>query len=202
MTSLSLSRGYAPISTPRARDASRGPAAAPIRGMPRYLHAQPVRVSQPGDPSERHAEQIAAQVMSAEPCTACAHGLPCSECDGGIERTAAGHAPATAPAPSLGGGQPLNHQARAFFEPRFGRDLGTVRVHADEDAGVLARAYSARAFATGDDIVFAPGEYEPGTEPAGGCSRTSSPMSFIRRPRARSLECPTPALPRRPPMPA
>jgi outer membrane protein OmpA-like peptidoglycan-associated protein len=37
-------------------------------------------------------------------------------------------------------------------------------VHADEDAGALARSYSARAFATGHDIVFAPGEYRPATE--------------------------------------
>ena len=121
-------------------------------------------MSQPADPSEQHAEQVAAEAMSAEPCTDCAQGLPCSKCGTAIERTSAGHAPSTAPAPSLGGGQPLNHEARAFFEPRFGRDFGAVRVHADEDAGVLARSYSARAFATGHDIVFAPGEYRPATE--------------------------------------
>ena len=164
MPSVALSRSYAPVSSPRARHVSRSPAAAPVRGMPRYLQGQTARVSQPADAGERHAGQIAARVMSDQPRTACTHGLPGSKSDEAIERTAAGHAPAIAPSPSLGGGQPLTHQARAFFEPRFGRDFGAVRVHADEDAGVMARAYSARAFATGRDIVFAPGEYEPGTE--------------------------------------
>lgn len=145
MPSLLLSRSFAPASAPRGGHAARRPAAAPVRGMPRYLQGHPVRVSQPSDPSEQRAERVAARVMSNQPCMACAQGLP-------------------AAAPSLGGGQSLTHEARAFFEPRFGRNLGAVRVHADEDAGELARAYSARAFVTGHDIVFAPGEYAPGTE--------------------------------------
>jgi hypothetical protein len=36
-------------------------------------------------------------------------------------------------------------------------------VHTDPTADTLARAVSARAFATGSDIYFAAGEYQPGT---------------------------------------
>ena len=36
-------------------------------------------------------------------------------------------------------------------------------MHTDANAASLARAVEARAFATGTDIFFAPGEYQPGT---------------------------------------
>ncbi len=38
-----------------------------------------------------------------------------------------------------------------------------MRVHTDDTAASLTRAVSARAFATGRDIFFAPGEYQPHT---------------------------------------
>ncbi|MBN8441878.1 MAG: DUF4157 domain-containing protein [Thauera sp.] len=59
---------------------------------------------------------------------------------------------------------PLDPVTRGFFEPRFGRDLGPVRVHTgSQDAG-LARSMSASAFTVGDDIVFGEGRYEPSTK--------------------------------------
>ena len=61
------------------------------------------------------------------------------------------------------GGVPLPSSERSFFEPRLGRDLGDVRVHADAAAGRSARNLSARAFTAGSDLVFAPGQYAPGT---------------------------------------
>ena len=42
-------------------------------------------------------------------------------------------------------------------------DLSDVRVHADEHADQLNRSVSARAFATGTDVYFAKGEYNPGS---------------------------------------
>lgn len=48
----------------------------------------------------------------------------------------------------------------------LGDSLDDVRVHADAGAAALARAVSARAFAVGSDIFFAPAEYRPDT-PAG-----------------------------------
>jgi hypothetical protein len=62
-----------------------------------------------------------------------------------------------------GGGQPLPESVRAYFEPRFGRDFSQVRVHTDARAADSARAVNARAFTTGQDVVFGAGMYDPGT---------------------------------------
>ena len=43
-------------------------------------------------------------------------------------------------------------------------DLSDVRVHTDDTADQLNRSVSARAFATGTDVYFASGEYNPGSE--------------------------------------
>lgn len=63
-------------------------------------------------------------------------------------------------------GHPLSRTDRIFFETRFGRDFSQVRVHTDTQAAEASRAENARAFTKGRDIVFANGQYSPGT-PAG-----------------------------------
>ena len=60
-------------------------------------------------------------------------------------------------------GQPLDAQTRAFMEPRFGHDFSRVRIHTDAPAAEAARAVNALAFTMGDDVVFAAGQYDPGT---------------------------------------
>jgi hypothetical protein len=60
-------------------------------------------------------------------------------------------------------GQPLDRPTRSFFEPRFGRDLSNVRVHADEKAAESARTVSAHAYAVAQHMVFAKGRYQPGS---------------------------------------
>lgn len=57
------------------------------------------------------------------------------------------------------GGQPLPASERAFFEPRFGRDLADVRLHSGPAAGALARSVDARAFTLGSSIVLGDGQY-------------------------------------------
>ena len=47
---------------------------------------------------------------------------------------------------SLGGGEPLAAATRSFFEPRFGVDFGSVRVHANSGAAQVARSVNAKAF--------------------------------------------------------
>ncbi len=60
-----------------------------------------------------------------------------------------------------GGGQPLPHSTRAFFEPPFGRDFGGVRVHTGHRASETATAVEAKAFTLGQNIVFQGGQYSP-----------------------------------------
>ena len=60
-------------------------------------------------------------------------------------------------------GQPLDPAARAFFEPRFGRDLGDVRISTDAAASRSAAAVGARAYTVRQRIAFASGQYAPGT---------------------------------------
>ena len=62
-----------------------------------------------------------------------------------------------------GGGASLDAGVRERLAPGLGDPLSDVRIHTDTGAGTLARAVSARAFATGRDVFFAHGEYRPGT---------------------------------------
>jgi hypothetical protein len=61
-----------------------------------------------------------------------------------------------------GGGGSLDAGVEARLSPSLG-DLSDVRVHTDDTADQLNRAVSARAFATGSDVYFARGEYNPGS---------------------------------------
>jgi hypothetical protein len=59
-----------------------------------------------------------------------------------------------------GAGLPADVMSR--FEGDLG-PLGDVTVHTDDTADNLNRSVSARAFATGTDVYFAKGEYNPGS---------------------------------------
>jgi hypothetical protein len=65
---------------------------------------------------------------------------------------------------SMGTGQPLARAERAFFEPRMGTDLSSVRVHDGPAADKANRSINARAFTLGNNVAFAKGEHQPGTE--------------------------------------
>jgi outer membrane protein OmpA-like peptidoglycan-associated protein len=52
---------------------------------------------------------------------------------------------------------------RAYFEPRFGYDFGSVRTHTDTRAAMIARSVRARAFTVGRDVAFGTGLYSPET---------------------------------------
>jgi outer membrane protein OmpA-like peptidoglycan-associated protein len=62
---------------------------------------------------------------------------------------------ADAPAP----GRPLDPAVRGRMETRLGHDFSSVRVH----HGSEAKELHARAFAVGEEVTFAPGQYAPGT---------------------------------------
>jgi hypothetical protein len=63
---------------------------------------------------------------------------------------------------SRGGGSSLDAGVQERLSGSLG-DLSDVRVHTDDTADKLNRSVSARAFATGSDVYFAKGEYNPGS---------------------------------------
>jgi hypothetical protein len=136
-------------------------------------------VSEPGDASEQEADRIADRVMSiTEPslhrtCAACATAAtPCASCreQNGPARRKTDHgthsrrpSESTRTAGGLGDGQPLDSATRHFFERRFGADFSAVRVHTCDEAAESARSINALAYSVGPDLVFARGQYAPGT---------------------------------------
>ena len=62
-----------------------------------------------------------------------------------------------------GGGEPLDSGTRGRMEQTFGTDLSNVRVHTGTKAAASATAVQARAYTVGEEIVFGPGQYQPGS---------------------------------------
>lgn len=60
-------------------------------------------------------------------------------------------------------GKPLESRTRAVMEAGFGREFSQVRVHADGAAAESAHAVNALAYTVGRNVVFARGQYAPGT---------------------------------------
>lgn len=146
-------------------------------GCPRCAnHAvQPkLRVSSPGDQYEREADQVAEQVTRTPGAAApnvSASAISDAKSVGHLQAKGEGGAAAgreVDAAPEInalrGGGEPLSPGAREFFEPRFGRDFGHVRVHADARAAQSALSLNARAYTIGSDIVFGAGQFAPATQ--------------------------------------
>jgi hypothetical protein len=151
-------------------------------GCPRCRAKLPIQtklaVSEPGDAFEQEADRVAGQILRA-PAPDVSHGAkreaeaaprvtPLRSSvsrkktrDG--EHGVADETMEQEPVPRTPG-RSLPASARAFFEPRFGRDFGHVRVHADAEAARSAQALGARAYTAGAHIVFGAGEYRPDTD--------------------------------------
>jgi hypothetical protein len=118
------------------------------------------------DPAEREAEQIATRVLGAE----VADDLPARNSEGHTIHRSASTGNSLIDAPGIverlleSSGRPLDQESRAFFEPRFGRDFGDVRIHTGAEAAESARSINALAYTAGSDIVFAHGRYSPHSE--------------------------------------
>lgn len=126
-------------------------------------------VNQPNDRYEQEADAMADRVMRmSQPDSAiqrkCAH---CEEEEKQIHRKESG-SPVSVDknfenyVSGLGGrGLALSDNERNFFEPRFKRNFSDVRIHTGEDAAQSARQINARAYTTGNNIVFNEGQYQP-----------------------------------------
>ncbi|MBE7384607.1 MAG: DUF4157 domain-containing protein [Leptolyngbya sp. SIO1E4] len=65
-------------------------------------------------------------------------------------------------AAARGQGRPLGDEVQGPMEQAFGADFSGVRVHTGSQSAQLNQSIQARAFTTGQDIFFRPGEYQPG----------------------------------------
>jgi hypothetical protein len=166
--------------------------AATTRLLDAGLIQAKLTVSHPGDASEREADRVAGEVMRMpEPQPGLnIQRFPlsvqrkCAKCEEEFkhqavldeEKKIVQAKPAdTSAAPGMtgglesylntsrGAGQPLPSSSRAYFEPRFGRDLSDVRVHTDGQASEATNSITAQAFTHGKDIVFGTGLYSPQT---------------------------------------
>lgn len=145
-----------------------------------------LRVSSPGDATEREAEATARAIVRGAPpvhFTPRAPGAdvrPASRARQGfrspyisrfapaIGLAAGPGAGATVPpgvaseiGASGGSGAQLPDGVRSFMEPRFRANLGQVRVHVGEKAASLSRGLNARAFTVGRDIFFGKDTFQP-----------------------------------------
>jgi hypothetical protein len=62
------------------------------------------------------------------------------------------------------GGSALDGNAKTFMESRFNRSFDNVQVHTDGESAASARDISARAYTSGNHIVFGDGQYQPNTD--------------------------------------
>lgn len=135
-----------------------------------------LKVGAVNDPLEKQADRMADRVVRGAgpaetmiPATAGLHRKchACGEDDRLLQRKADGAAPAGgagAAPPQPHGGFALPAASRGWFETRFGgADFSDVRLHTGEDAAAMAAGVNAKAFTLGRDIVFADGQYQPGT---------------------------------------
>ena len=144
-----------------------------MHGVPLFLQKK-TTVNQSGDAFEQEAEHAAEKVMRMPAVGTHAVRGRISGNEGiaqrlrrnsaGFSSSERGTVPLAAHRALESGGQPLDSGARAFFEPRFGHDFSHVRVHTGTQAAEGARVLQARAYTTGNHIVFDAGEYAPSSD--------------------------------------
>ena len=61
----------------------------------------------------------------------------------------------------LGSGQALPKDVQSEMGKSFGHDFSQTRVHTDAKSAKMASGMGAKAFATGNSVAFAPGQYNP-----------------------------------------
>lgn len=149
-------------------------------------HSDGLRVSQPDDPAEVEADRMADHVMrvpaggidSVSHDTAGRSGVIQRKCDAceqedeepliqrkavpETNRATLDHRGSHVGDALSSGGSNLDLVTRDFFEPRFGYDLSSVRIHTGPAAARSAAAIDAKAYTLGSDIVFGDGEYARG----------------------------------------
>ncbi|HEU4557927.1 MAG TPA: DUF4157 domain-containing protein [Longimicrobium sp.] len=149
-------------------DASSAPTPVPTP-TPRPAPAASTRPAPPAPAPKSAATPAPASSPSPAPARAETPALDGEAATGIVPAEGAARlAPPDAGAPpkleGQGPGAPLSPRVRDVLEPRFGADLGDVRVHGDKAAQDAAAALGARAFALGSEIWVGPGESDEDVE--------------------------------------
>ena len=125
------------------------------------------QIGEAGDVYEREADRVADRVMSASPRAAVTGLAPriqrVAGPSAGLSAPAAPAAPTSVEHALAGPGIPLEQPLRQDMEQRFGSDFSRVRVHSGAVAEQSALEVNAKAYTVGHDIVFAAGQFVPGT---------------------------------------
>jgi Domain of unknown function (DUF4157) len=131
-----------------------------------------LEIAAPNDKYEQEADRVADQMMRM-PETAMQRKAGCSSCGDLDEEEPIQTKSFSNKSPPLttglqnqihllkGSGQQLPKSTRNFFEPRFSADFSYVQVHTGAQESNIAKSINARAFTTGQDVVFGNGEYSP-----------------------------------------
>ncbi|MDW8323749.1 MAG: DUF4157 domain-containing protein [Burkholderiales bacterium] len=155
-------------------------ARGPVRGLPQSR----LRLGGVHDEAERQADRIASQVLGRGGCPPAAltggwaaaarrTSSPIQAGSGGRSQDQGQEEQRVLPAALerrllalASTGEPLPEAVRRDMEPRFGMDLGRVRIHTDAEAAALSEALRAHAFTLGEHIGFNRGRFRP-EHPAG-----------------------------------
>jgi hypothetical protein len=126
-------------------------------GEPRPFFTKPpvqlkAEISQPDDPQEREADKVADKIMR----------MPESQV---VDKKDEPRVKKESPPPDkLSGGQPLPETSQSFFGKRLGTDFSEVKIHTGDKAAQSAKDLQAKAYTSGNHVVFAKGQYAPDTE--------------------------------------
>ena len=127
------------------RPSRRGAPAPAGMKMPRRALGEWRSVARARNSHERQADDAAARILRG---------------DSGVARLLSPIAAASFRAPTSPG-EPLAPALRRELEPAFGADLAAVRIHRDAPAEAAARQAGAAAFASGRDVYFDGGRFNP-----------------------------------------
>jgi hypothetical protein len=115
------------------------------------------------DPLEIEADQIADRVLSAPAGLVVAAATPRIQRYPISQTLATGIAPESVSSVLAAPGRPIDAPLQFDMEQRFHHDFSRVRVHSGPLAEQSARDVNARAYTVGNNIVFAAGQFAPGT---------------------------------------
>ena len=169
-------RAFGPPSKSSGHSASTKPFLHQKQGMRKPFFSSSIQpkltISKPGDAYENQADAIAEQVVSGSNN----HGHLAKQItplSASISRSTSANT-AQPPAHSTGklaksiadqkgGGSRMAADVQSEMESSFGSDFSSVRIHTDAQAHQLNRQLGSNAFATGNDVFFRSGKYEPNT---------------------------------------